>query len=212
VSVDGIAVTETLDGKSMAIDPGPHVFVFESVGKSRVEERVIVREGERNRLVAVVLHDSGVTPRATTEPSATLTPRTPAEPSAASTEPPQTSAEPAPASPSRRPTIPGYIVGGAGVAAIGVASYFWATGTGNVNDLRGGCGKTSSCSQSAVDSAREKLVIGDVTAGVGVAAIGVGVYLIVAGLHKAPAQTGWRPTIDFVALARGGAATLAGAF
>src|SRR5262249_42485296 len=49
VSIDGVVVTETLDGKPIAVDPGPHKFKYETAGSAPIEEQVLVREGERNR-------------------------------------------------------------------------------------------------------------------------------------------------------------------
>lgn len=54
VSVDGVVLASRLDGKPVAIDPGKHVFHFES-GGAVSDERVLVREGEKNRHVRVTL-------------------------------------------------------------------------------------------------------------------------------------------------------------
>ena len=54
VSIDGMLFTEKLDGAALFVDPGPHTFRFEIVGKPPIDERVIVREGERNRAVTVI--------------------------------------------------------------------------------------------------------------------------------------------------------------
>jgi hypothetical protein len=58
VTVDKQLFAERLDGKAQPIDPGTHVFTFERAGESAVTETVLVREGEKNRMVSVkFVHD-----------------------------------------------------------------------------------------------------------------------------------------------------------
>lgn len=51
ISVDGQLVTEHLDGKSFPVDPGTHVFRAEDGTHPPVEERVLVKEGEKSRSI-----------------------------------------------------------------------------------------------------------------------------------------------------------------
>lgn len=51
VSVDGRVVTEHLDGKSFPMDPGTHVVRAEDGAHAPVEERILVKEGEKARPV-----------------------------------------------------------------------------------------------------------------------------------------------------------------
>ncbi|MDB5212733.1 MAG: hypothetical protein JWO86_660 [Myxococcaceae bacterium] len=53
VSLDGQAITDTLDGKSIAIDPGSHTVRFERAGEAPIEQALVVREGEKSRVVSV---------------------------------------------------------------------------------------------------------------------------------------------------------------
>lgn len=53
VVVDGQVVTETLDGKSLPIDPGSHALRFETAGEPPIEQTVVIREGEKARPVSV---------------------------------------------------------------------------------------------------------------------------------------------------------------
>jgi len=55
VKVDGVVLSERIDGKALAVDPGVRAFVFEPEGGERIERSVVVREGEKNKKVAVVL-------------------------------------------------------------------------------------------------------------------------------------------------------------
>ncbi|HEY3818040.1 MAG TPA: hypothetical protein VGL81_12760 [Polyangiaceae bacterium] len=59
VTLDGAPLTEVLDGQPVAVDPGPHVLRFERAGSDPAEEHVVVRAGEKNRVVSVTLHAAG---------------------------------------------------------------------------------------------------------------------------------------------------------
>ncbi len=52
VELDGAPVLERLDGKAMAVDPGPHVVRFERRGAAAIQEDVLIHEGEKNRLLS----------------------------------------------------------------------------------------------------------------------------------------------------------------
>jgi hypothetical protein len=54
VEVDGTPVTERLDGKPVLVDPGTHGVRFVR-GTASVEQSVLVRQGEHDRLVTVAL-------------------------------------------------------------------------------------------------------------------------------------------------------------
>jgi hypothetical protein len=53
VSMDGEVIVNKLDGKSVAVDPGPHTFQFEVAGLPPVTERALVKEGEKSRAMSV---------------------------------------------------------------------------------------------------------------------------------------------------------------
>jgi hypothetical protein len=53
VHVDGALLQETLDGKARDIDPGLHTFRFERGTGGATEQRVLVGEGEKNRVITV---------------------------------------------------------------------------------------------------------------------------------------------------------------
>jgi hypothetical protein len=54
VRVDGALLTDTLDGRAIGVDPGQHVFRFEA-GKRVVNRTIVIREGERGRMLSVGL-------------------------------------------------------------------------------------------------------------------------------------------------------------
>jgi hypothetical protein len=119
VVIDGALTTESLDGKAMPIDPGPHVVRFERAGGAPTELRVLIREGEKNRALAVSF---------------------PPDKRAHSPEP---LAERAPA------PVGAYVVGGVGVLALGAFTVLAIHGQGRYDDCRAhGCtsGATDSLS------------------------------------------------------------------
>jgi hypothetical protein len=55
VSVDGQPLADKLDGKGLDVDPGEHVFRFESSRGPAVERRLVIVEGEKNRRERVLV-------------------------------------------------------------------------------------------------------------------------------------------------------------
>ncbi len=94
-----------------------------------------------------------------------------------------------------------WVLGGAGLAAIGAGVFFWVSGLGDRSDLYAGCGLTHSCAQSDVDASRTKLLIGDVAVGAGIVALGVATYFALAP-RRSPSTHAAR--VDFAPTAGGG--------
>jgi hypothetical protein len=55
VAMDGGPLAESLDGKPVQVDPGQHVFRFARPGSEPAEASVVLRAGEKNRVVGVTL-------------------------------------------------------------------------------------------------------------------------------------------------------------
>jgi hypothetical protein len=53
VSMDGESIVNKLDGKAVFVDPGRHTFKFETAGAPPVTETLLVKEGEKSRVVTV---------------------------------------------------------------------------------------------------------------------------------------------------------------
>lgn len=62
--VDGEIVAESLDGSALALDPGPHVFRLEPEDGPALEQTLVIREGEKNRVVEVELDQTSAGARA----------------------------------------------------------------------------------------------------------------------------------------------------
>ena len=100
VLLDGAPLSTALDGRAMAVDPGRHLLRFERSGSTPVERTIVAHESEKDRVVIVVMAAS-----------------------------PQGEAPTAPTSPARHsePRVPtmAYVLGTAGVVALGATSCTW---------------------------------------------------------------------------------------
>jgi hypothetical protein len=186
VSMDGVVVTERLDGKPQLVDAGEHTFKFEHEGVVK-EERVLVRSGEKGRAITVVFGEA----------------------TAPVTSPP-------PAAPTEQGSIvPALVVGGIGVVALGSFALFGIQGKNDVDDLQK-C--KPRCEESDVDKARTKLIIADISLGVGIVALAVSAYMIITRpkvsehVDVQAAASGPRLKLDFGPTAGGGAAAIGGTF
>jgi hypothetical protein len=132
VSMDGAPLVDHLDGKAVAVDPGQHTFAFESSGLPSREDKIVVREGEKNRIVSVTL---GAAAQPTQGPQPTSEPQAPVE---------------APAS--RAPSVATWIVGGLGLATLAAAGIVGTVSLLRRSDLYNTCGAAGQCQQSDVDA------------------------------------------------------------
>ena len=149
VSVDGVLVTEKLEGRPVQMDLGQHTFKFEYQGQTK-EETVVIGAGQKGRNIAVVF---GGTP-------APVVPVTPGTEKA------------------REPSlVPALIVGGIGVVGVTMFAIFGLSGKSDVDAIKDSNCKPN-CKETDVDSARTKLIIADISLGVGVVALGVATYMI----------------------------------
>jgi hypothetical protein len=175
VSIDGVEVVRQLDGRELDIDPGAHTLRFEHPGSAPIEQKIVVHEAQRRRVVSVTFADAAAA--------------RPALPSVLASD----GATPSP----RRSLVLPIVLMGAGAAAVAGATYFWLSGLSDHSGLASDCAPSHSCSQSSVDSARGKLVVGDIVGGVGVVAAAIGAGILVFGRpdasSSAGAQVGVRP-------------------
>jgi hypothetical protein len=172
VWVDDQPFVDKLDGNAAAIDPGSHVLRFQRGDAPPFEEVVIVREGEKNRLLAVRLP-------------------TPAS-SALGThvgEPQETPGQPR----SLAMPVLGYSLIGVGAVAVGLGTYLEITQVNDLNTLKNTCGPTATCSQSSVDTISHDRVYAGISLGAGVAAAGVGALILLTRPSESRATAGGRP-------------------
>lgn len=153
VSVDGeVLVAAHLEMNAMPLDPGVHTLTFVHPGFDPVEQRIDVREGERDREVDVVFRAS--------VPPAGAPPALP--PPGPPPDRPLT-----PEAPTSRPVpVAVYGLAGAGVVALGIGVVMEGLGLSDRGHLVDTCQATRSCAPSDVDSARNRVLAGDITIGV----------------------------------------------
>jgi hypothetical protein len=145
VSVDG---RDWSIGRPEPIDPGEHVVQVAWARGDGQQERLLVVDGERSRVVAIRM----------TEPIA------PARHTA--TE--QTATEPAPPPASGIPWG-AWVVGGLGIAALGASASFTVLAANNLDGLRHSC--SPNCTPADTLTGRTYAVLADVSLGVAAAAV-----------------------------------------
>jgi hypothetical protein len=157
VSLDGQPFADKLDGQAVAIDPGRHLMHFETADGARVDRLVLVKEGERNQTVEVVL---GVavdpTKKAATE--------------SGSLSGVAVAAHGGGTGPWR--TV-GWVLGGVGVAGLGVGAVFGVLAIGDKSSAHcnaGICANTDALNsaKSAATGANVGLIAGGVLLATGV--------------------------------------------
>jgi hypothetical protein len=179
VAVDDQLITERLDGSEIRVDPGQHVFRLTCAGAPAVEQMVLVRPGEQHRKLSLVCPEP-----VSVAPPQRATVGVEFSRSDADVQPVQgTSSHP------RVALVWPIAAMGAGSIALAAASSLWISGLNDRATLVSGCGTTHSCAPSEVDSAHQKLVIGDVTAVGGVAFIALGVGILILGRTPAARVT-----------------------
>jgi hypothetical protein len=155
VTLDGAARPGALEGKPIALDPGAHKLAFKR-GDETAEATIVVRAGEKNRLVDVTL----VAPASTTT---TIAP------------PPPVVVEEHQGF--RFPWTTGVSLGVAVASFVGTAALV-AVANSDAGTLRSTCAPT--CATSDVDAAHTKLVAANVTLGVGIASVALAALFLVA--------------------------------
>jgi hypothetical protein len=68
VSIDGTKVKDRLDGQAIPVDPGGHTFRFARQGQA-VEQKILVREGEKRRAISVAFEAGAQPPKSDTQPA-----------------------------------------------------------------------------------------------------------------------------------------------
>jgi hypothetical protein len=153
VSADEQLLTEKLDGRPIAIDPGQHHFKFELASGEVLESDVLVREGERNRIVSM---------RAKPAPKAV-------------DEAPAKSNEVA-ADQHRLP--PGFwVASGVGAAALVSFGAFALAGNSKQSTLNECAPNCPPSQHSDYDAMKRDYLIADISLGVAVASAGVATWL-----------------------------------
>ncbi|MBK7580470.1 MAG: hypothetical protein IPI67_09725 [Myxococcales bacterium] len=158
VSVDGEVVAEKLDVKAIEVDPGTHKLVLEYAGEAPVEQELILRQGQKNKVIEV-----------------SFAKKTAAKPDAVAEPDPTPEPDPKLDTSKKPPTL-SYVLGGVGLVALVGTTYFWLGASSAEKDLEDKKCEPN-CDQADVDSIKSKRLIGDIALGVGAACIGAAAYL-----------------------------------
>lgn len=172
VYVDEELAAQKLDAKGLEVDPGTHKLRFELEGSKSVTKEVLLRQGQKNKVIEVRFTWDG--PISTSAP-------------ASSGKPPTAEADSAVTTKSRGgPPVATYILGGAGLVAAGAGAFFWLSAESKKKDLEDShC--APNCSPDDVDAVRTNRIVGDVLMGVGVVSIGIAVVLwVTSGKPESP--------------------------
>jgi len=154
VLMDGELLAAHIDGRAIAVDPGPHTFRFELGDGRATDMKVIVEEGVRAKPVSVAF-------------------------------PPRTSEPPSPVR--HRPLSPwAYVLGGVGLAAIGVGAGFGVEAIVEHDQLH---------TPSEVTTFHTNQALSDVGFGVGVLALGVATWIVLAHRGEPGQGQAWAPAI-----------------
>lgn len=162
-------------GTRLPVDPGEYVISAEAPGRAPFRQSVVVKPNADSASVEVppLTPESSEPARAAVRPNAS--PAAAASPPVAS--PPE--AEAAQSTP-ERPLL-GYVVGGAGLAALGVGATFGVMALSTYSKADKGCPDHDQCSQGAIDD-RDRAVtqawVANAGIGVGLVGVAVGSYLL----------------------------------
>jgi hypothetical protein len=192
VLIDDQVVAESIDARALPVDPGEHRFKFARSDGKAVEDKIVLRPAEKNRLIELTFE--GPKQADTTTPKdngSTVTP------------PPE--------EPARGFQIPvmGWVGAGVAVVGVGMMAYFAVSANGDEDDLRSRC--APNCPESERDSVDQKVLLANV--GMGVAIVGAGVAIVSTVLANSGSKSKSARVTPGIAPTHGGAALgLSGSF
>jgi hypothetical protein len=203
VSIDGKPLSRDQWNIPFAVDPGPHTITEQAPGyKTRTQETTITGTGETRVELGALEKEEAATP----PPAPVPEPTTPAPTEAAATPQPAPApvAESPPSTGSSR-TL-GWIVGGAGVVALGVGVGFGFDALSQKSQADSHC-PNKQCDPtglSQISDAKTAATISTIGLAVGVVGIGAGAWLL---LRSSSSPSAARATVaPFVAADRAGVA------
>jgi hypothetical protein len=198
VSVDGAPLASKLDGHAAPMNPGPHAFHFETADGSALDQQVMVREGEKNQEVAVVLGALPASPPS--PPPAGASPGSPLQSS------------PLPADSGAVQSSPwktiGWVAGAAGIVGLGIGATFGVIALHDKNAA--GCNAADVCQPGTTGGIKSAALVSDIgwIAGGVLLASGAALVLFAPGDHRAASAIRVAPSL----VAGGGGAVLGGAW
>lgn len=183
IKLDNVAVGRAVLGAAIPIDPGSHQIEASAPGKKPWSTKVDIGAQKDNKAVEIPPLEAGPAAPAGAVPTAPPTGSV-APPPDATSAPPDTQDSGS----SKR--MAGYIVGGAGVVALGIGSYFGLRAFSKWDDSKSHC-PNGACDAEAVslkDDANSAAWVSNIGLGLGLAGVGVGAYLILTSGSSKEAQ------------------------
>jgi hypothetical protein len=171
-------LVDGLDGRAIQVDPGKHHLRFLLPTGEILNSDVLIREGEKNRLIEVKTKED-------TETDATTTDRTP-EPVAPPPPPPPPPPAPPPPVPAAPPAPPPdrsipvsfWVASGVALAGVGVGVTYSIFGKSEKNDLSDCAPYCRENMRGTYDNLKRDYLIADIGYGVGIVSAGVAAYLL----------------------------------
>jgi hypothetical protein len=175
VLVDGELLEPEVEGRAVAVDPGRHTFHFELEGAEPIDREIVIRQGEKDRVIDVSFAPEVQPPSASPYGASEGAP----PPASGAREVQHDEVQHDEQTESSRPgplRTYAYVAGGVGAAGILGFTILGLVGKGQQNDLESsGC--KPNCSASTVSDIKTKYVLADVSLGIGIAGLGAGVAL-----------------------------------
>jgi hypothetical protein len=190
---DGNPLVGTLDGKALPVDPGLHNFTFNVPGLAAVGRQLLIREGERNRVIDV---DLGTSRESSSPPL----------PSPSPSPSPASSVKTVPPAPLARTDALAY--GLVGVGALGVAGFtvFGLLGNSRQGELERTC--APNCQSDQIDGVRTRYILADTCLGVGLVSLGFATYLLVKDHGRSSPDRNGTTSVSFIPRSTGAGGVL----
>ncbi len=193
VLIDGEHLSDKVNAGSIFVDPGMHLFRFEAEGYANADVNQMVRRGDRARLIEVVMR--GRQDRVDQESAETLDGGTvdgrfgdaSIDDRALDGKAPLEMQLTMPPAARTSPGTGTFVAAGVGVLALSSFAYFGLLASSDASNLRETC--APHCREDDVDAVRSKLVIANVSLGVGIVALGVAGALWLAEGSSTPRST-----------------------
>ncbi len=175
-------IADGLDGRAIQIDPGKHRLRFLLPWGAVLSSDVLIREGEKNRMIQVKIADEAadatdLSTKQSKQPA--VEPR----PTAATAPAPAT---PAPAPAHRGSPTAAWVVAGASVVGLGVGTTFALLGKSKKSDVNACSPNCGSDARPSYNSLKRDYLIADIGFGIGVVSAGVATWLFLAPSDNKP--------------------------
>lgn len=194
---NGVLVSSELSGTATPVDPGEVLVEASAPGRLPYSTKVKVpAKGRVSVPIPALQLAPEAAPAAVAAPVAAQPEPVKSPPQAAETPAPKPA--PAPADAGHASPIP-WIVGGAGVVALGVGTVFGLKAMSNADDARDTCPKgicNSPAGETAADDAHTQATISNISFILGGAAVATGVVLYFVLPTKHGTQVGMTPMVD----------------